>query len=93
MIFPAIAKATNASAFTATTVAPVGRSKWNAARKPIKKQSADTAAEESTTPRNERNTRMEVSDGKMSREEMRMTPSRRMPTTTVTAVSSATTVL
>ena len=50
-------------------------------------------AEQSTTPRKLRNTRIAVSAGKMTRLEIKSAPIIRIPTTTVTAVSIASRVL
>ena len=90
---PATAKITKQIAFTATTLAPVGVSKIYAPTKPTIKLRVDTAAEHITTPRKLRKKRIEVSDGNMSSEEIRIAPIRRIPITIVTAVRMATTVL
>ena len=57
---------------------------------PSTKQARDTAAEQSVTERKERNTLMAESGGKMSSEDMSSAPIMRMPSTTVTAVSTGT---
>ena len=49
----------------------------------------DTIAEQITTARKRENTRMDVSAGKIIRLEMSIVPMMRMPTTMVTAVSTA----
>ena len=61
----------------------------NDATIPQKKQTTETSAEEMTTPLKLRQTRMEVSAGKIIRLEINIAPIIRIPTTIVTAVSRA----
>ena len=56
---------------------------------PMQKQITDKIPEDHTTPLKLLNTRMEVSAGKMIRLEISMVPITRIPSTMVTAVSSA----
>lgn len=56
---------------------------------PATKHTTETAAALITTPRNVLHTRMDVSAGKMIRLEMSRAPIIRMPSTIVTAVSTA----
>lgn len=93
LIFPAAVNSKNTSRFTATTLAPAGVENSNDIKSPIKKQTAETIAEVMTTLRKLRQTRMEVRAGKMIKLEISMAPIIRMPTTMVTAVSNASSVL
>ena len=86
---PASQKQAKTAMFATTTDAPAGVEKANDPTIPAKKQTTDTAAEVTTTPLKLRQTRIEVSAGKMMREEMSIAPMMRIPTTMVIAVKKA----
>lgn len=83
----------NASTFTITTLAPAGVEYRKEAVIPKKKQQTDTTADVITTPLKLRQTRIAVSAGKMMRLEISIAPIMRIPTTIVTAVKNASSIL
>lgn len=90
---PATAKSIRHTAFAATTLAPAGVLNAYDTVSPAKKHTADTTADTTVTARKLLHTRIDVSAGKIIRLEMSSAPIIRIPTTTVTAVSRAVTVL
>ena len=89
----AIENSRNATIFTATTLAPLGSSKAKDAVIPITKHSTARAPEQITTDLKLRHRRMELSAGNTIRLDMSSAPIILMPSTTVTAVSTAMTLL
>ena len=85
----AIENSRNATIFTATTLAPLGSSKAKDAVIPITKQRTAKAPEQITTDLKLRHRRMELSAGNTIRLDMSSAPIILMPSTTVTAVSTA----
>jgi IS5 family transposase len=81
------------TALTATTLAPAGTDSRKDAVMPVKKHTTETAAEQRTTALKLLHIRMDVRAGKIMRDEMSSVPIMRMPTTIVTAVRSAISVL
>ena len=73
----------------ATTDAPAGSEKAYDARKPIMKAIADSTAASTDTIRYDLDTSMAVVAGNIIREEISREPSMRIPTTIMTAVSTA----
>ena len=82
-------KIRKAARLTATIPAPAGIDHRQDAMIPVAKHTTETIAEEITTALNRENTRMEVNAGKMIRLEISIVPIIRIPTTIVTAVSTA----
>ena len=78
---------------TMTTLAPEGSSNTYDAAMPSTKHTTEMTDEHTTTALKLRHRRMLVSAGKMMRLDIRSAPIMRMPRTTVTAVSTAITVL
>ena len=78
---------------TQTTDAPVGASNRTDTSSPIKKQTSDTPTLMPITRRKLLQTRMDVTVGKMMRLEISSAPIIRIPTTIVTAVSAASSIL
>ena len=74
---------------TMTTLAPVGVENRKEAIRPTTKQETESTAEQSTTPLKLWNRRIELSAGKMIRLEMSREPMSLIPSTIVTAVSTA----
>lgn len=83
----------NTSRSTTTTLAPDGVSNAYDSTIPSRKHTTDTTAAHTVTDRNVRHTRMAVSAGKMTRLEMSSAPIMRMPSTMVSAVSRAMSIL
>ena len=84
---------TKAMPFATTTVLPAGKFNKCAATVPTRKQLTATAAAVKTTLRKLLQTRIAVRAGKMMSAEMSSVPIMRMPSTTVTAVRIAMSVL
>ena len=76
-----------------TTEAPTGVDSVQEAMSPAQKQHTDVTPAQTTTPRKLLNSRMAVSAGKITREEISMAPIIRIPTTMVRAVRMASRVL
>ena len=74
-------------------LAPVGVERKKEATSPTRKQPTEMHAAQTITLRKLRHTRMAERAGKMMRDEMSSAPIMRMPSTTVTAVSTASSVL
>ena len=85
--------AKNTIRFTATMLAPVGSSRANEQIMPITKHTTDITAEQIATDLKLLQRRMELSAGNIIRLEISRAPIMRIPRTTVTAVSTAITVL
>lgn len=75
--------------FTATTLAPLGSSRTYDAVMPKTKHKTASSAEQITVERKLLHTLIEVSAGKIIRLDMSSAPIILMPSTTVTAVSTA----
>ena len=73
--------------------APVGIETKNVIPSPIRKQATDTITEQIVTERKLLHTRIEVSDGKIIRLEISKAPISLIPTTIITAVSKAISIL
>ena len=76
-----------------TTVAPTGVEKAKEMVSPVQKQTTDVTAAQRITLRKLLNSRMAVSAGKITREEISMAPIIRIPSTMVRAVRIASRVL
>ena len=74
---------------TTATDAPVGVESRSAARSPVKDPTTEITAEQITTDRKLRKTRMADRAGKMMREEMRSAPTSFMASTMTTPLMAA----
>ena len=92
-IKPAAKHNRNTIKFTITMLAPVGVENPYDTSRPIKKQTMEITADEMTTKRNCLKTRMADNAGKIIKLEISIVPIIRMPTTMVTAVNSAISIL
>lgn len=90
---PAAEKTRNVARFTTTTLAPVGIDNTYESTTPKKKHTTETAAEHITTPLKLLNTRIDVSAGKIIRLEISIVPIILMPTTMVSALRMASSML
>ena len=86
-------KISSAARLVTTIDAPGGISHTYEANIPAVKQTAETATDDITTPLKLRKRRIEVTDGNIIRAEMSIAPISFMPTTMVSAASSATSTL
>ena len=83
----------NSVRLAATTVAPTGVERVKERPSPTQKQMTEVTAAEVITPRKLLKSCMAVSAGKIIKEEISMAPIMRMPSTMVSAVSTARSVL